>query len=83
MTTSISYFDILFVCVSASPSSFQVLTVLCVLSSSGELQWGDGVKILSQEEVLLHLLALAQNSAHRSEKTHNAHVQIISILKSS
>uniref|UniRef100_A0A8C4DGL9 tRNA (32-2'-O)-methyltransferase regulator THADA n=1 Tax=Dicentrarchus labrax TaxID=13489 RepID=A0A8C4DGL9_DICLA len=48
----------------------KVLTVLSVLSSSGELQWRDGVKILSQEEVLLHLLALAHNSAHRSEKTH-------------
>ncbi len=80
-----SYFGNLLVCVSASPSSSQVLTVLCVLSSSGELQWRDGVKILSQEEVLLHLLALAQNSAHRSEKTHNVHVHIIftTILKSS
>ncbi len=54
---------------SASPSSSQVLAVVCMLSSSGELQWRDGVKILSQEEVLLHLLALAQKSAHRLEKT--------------
>uniref|UniRef100_A0A3B4T4H6 tRNA (32-2'-O)-methyltransferase regulator THADA n=1 Tax=Seriola dumerili TaxID=41447 RepID=A0A3B4T4H6_SERDU len=46
--------------------------VLCVLSSSGELLWRDGAKMLSQEEVLLHLLTLAQNSVHRSENTHGA-----------
>ena len=44
--------------------------MLCVLSSGAELQWRDGVQVLSQEEVLLHLLSLAQKSAHRSEKKH-------------
>lgn len=62
--------------VSASASSPQVLSVLCVLSSSWELQWRDGVQALSQEEVLLHLLALTQKSAHRLEKTHS-NAQII------
>uniref|UniRef100_A0A3B4WC26 tRNA (32-2'-O)-methyltransferase regulator THADA n=1 Tax=Seriola lalandi dorsalis TaxID=1841481 RepID=A0A3B4WC26_SERLL len=50
----------------------KVLQVLCVMSSSGELLWRDGAKMLSQEEVLLHLLTLAQNSVHRSENTHGA-----------
>lgn len=49
-------------------SSSQVLQVLCVLSSSDELPWRDGARVLSLEEVLLHLLTLAQNSAHRSVK---------------
>lgn len=49
-------------------SSSQVLQVLCVLSSSDELPWKDGARVLSLEEVLLHLLTLAQNSAHRSVK---------------
>ncbi|XP_042358035.1 thyroid adenoma-associated protein [Plectropomus leopardus] len=57
----------------------KVLTLLCVLSSSGELQWRDGVKILSQEEVLLHLLALAQNSAH-SVELHCAALTLVSQL---
>uniref|UniRef100_A0A3P8S9T9 tRNA (32-2'-O)-methyltransferase regulator THADA n=1 Tax=Amphiprion percula TaxID=161767 RepID=A0A3P8S9T9_AMPPE len=43
----------------------KVLQTLCVVSSSGELLWRDGVKTLSQEDTLLHLLTLAQNSAHR------------------
>nr|XP_015799588.2 thyroid adenoma-associated protein [Nothobranchius furzeri] len=45
----------------------KVLQVLCVLSSSGELQWTNGGKILSQQEVLLHLLTVAQNSVHSVE----------------
>ncbi|XP_051271703.1 thyroid adenoma-associated protein homolog isoform X2 [Dicentrarchus labrax] len=57
----------------------KVLTVLSVLSSSGELQWRDGVKILSQEEVLLHLLALAHNSAH-SVELHCAALTLVSQL---
>ncbi|XP_044070655.1 thyroid adenoma-associated protein isoform X3 [Siniperca chuatsi] len=57
----------------------KVLTVLCVLSSGNELQWRGGVKILSQEEVLLHLLALAQNSAH-SVELHCAAMTLVSQL---
>ncbi|KAM4607989.1 thyroid adenoma-associated protein [Polymixia lowei] len=45
----------------------KVLRVLCVVSSSSELLWRDGVRSLSQEEVLAHLLSLAQNSAHSVE----------------
>ncbi|XP_004554638.3 thyroid adenoma-associated protein [Maylandia zebra] len=45
----------------------KVLQVLCVLSSSDELPWKDGARVLSLEEVLLHLLTLAQNSAHSVE----------------
>uniref|UniRef100_A0A3Q3F2S4 tRNA (32-2'-O)-methyltransferase regulator THADA n=1 Tax=Labrus bergylta TaxID=56723 RepID=A0A3Q3F2S4_9LABR len=48
----------------------KALSVLCVLSSSGELMWRDGAQIVSQEAVLLHLLTLTQRSAHRSETTH-------------
>jgi len=69
---------LLLLTVSLSLSSSQVLSVLCVLSTTTELPWSDGVKMLSQEELLLHLLALAQNSTHRSEKTHiHVRVQII------
>ncbi|XP_070697363.1 thyroid adenoma-associated protein [Pempheris klunzingeri] len=57
----------------------KVLTALCVLSSGSELQWRDGVKILSEEEVLLHLLALAQNSAH-SVELHCAAMSLVSQL---
>ncbi|KAM3863138.1 thyroid adenoma-associated protein [Diretmus argenteus] len=45
----------------------KVLQVLCVLTSSGEILWRDGVQVLSQENVLLHLLSLAQHSAHSVE----------------
>ncbi|XP_071780883.2 thyroid adenoma-associated protein [Centroberyx gerrardi] len=45
----------------------KVLQVLCVLSSSSELPWRDGDQTLSQEEVLLRLLSLAQHSAHSVE----------------
>ncbi|XP_042288889.1 thyroid adenoma-associated protein isoform X2 [Thunnus maccoyii] len=45
----------------------KVLQVLSVLTSSSELLWRDGVRILSKEEVLLHLLSLAQNSVHSVE----------------
>lgn len=41
--------------------------MLSVLTSSSELLWRDGVRILSKEEVLLHLLSLAQNSVHSVE----------------
>lgn len=57
----------------------KVLAVLCMLSSSGELQWRDGVKILSQEEVLLHLLVLSQKSAH-SVELHCAALTLVSQL---
>lgn len=57
----------------------KVLMVLSVLSSSGELQWRDGVKVLSQEEVLLHLLALAQKSTH-SVELHCAALTLVSQL---
>uniref|UniRef100_A0A7N6FJ83 tRNA (32-2'-O)-methyltransferase regulator THADA n=1 Tax=Anabas testudineus TaxID=64144 RepID=A0A7N6FJ83_ANATE len=49
----------------------KVLQVLCVLCSSGELLWRDGASVLSQVDVLLNLLSLAQSSAHRSEDTHS------------
>ncbi|XP_040906443.1 thyroid adenoma-associated protein [Toxotes jaculatrix] len=45
----------------------KVLQLLCVLSSSGELVWRDCAKVLAQDEVLLHLLTLAQNSVHSVE----------------
>lgn len=66
-----SYFD----CVSVSvclwlSSCSQVLSVLCVLSSTVELQWRDAGNILSKEEALLHLLGLAEKSAHRLENKH-------------
>ncbi|KAM7385101.1 hypothetical protein PAMP_001198 [Pampus punctatissimus] len=41
--------------------------VLCVLSSSSELLWRDGAHILSKDEVLVHVLALAHNSVHSVE----------------
>ncbi|CAJ1066908.1 thyroid adenoma-associated protein [Xyrichtys novacula] len=48
----------------------KVLGVLCVLGSGGGLQWRDGARLVSQEEVLLHLLTLTWKSAHRSESIH-------------
>lgn len=45
----------------------KVLTVLSTFNSVSELQWKDGSKRLSQEEVLLHLLALAERAAHSVE----------------
>ncbi|XP_056902918.1 thyroid adenoma-associated protein isoform X1 [Takifugu flavidus] len=45
----------------------KVLTVLSVLLRTSELQWSDGVRTLSQEEALLHLLALAEKSSHSEE----------------
>ncbi|XP_036980256.1 thyroid adenoma-associated protein isoform X2 [Acanthopagrus latus] len=57
----------------------KVLSVLCVLSSSWELRWRDGVQALSQEGVLLHLLALAQKSAH-SVELHCAALTLVSQL---
>ncbi|MEQ2177194.1 hypothetical protein GOODEAATRI_001245 [Goodea atripinnis] len=45
----------------------KVLQVLCVLSSRGELSWKNGAKTLSQKEVLMHLLTLAQNFTHSSD----------------
>ncbi|KAK5614862.1 hypothetical protein CRENBAI_010849 [Crenichthys baileyi] len=42
----------------------KVLQVLCVLNSRGELSWKNGAKTLSQKEVLMHLLTLAQNFTH-------------------
>ncbi|XP_029030898.1 thyroid adenoma-associated protein [Betta splendens] len=57
----------------------KVLQVLFVLCSGDELLWMDGAKILSREEVLLHLLSLAQNSAH-SVELHCAAVALVSQL---
>ncbi|XP_034080889.1 thyroid adenoma-associated protein isoform X3 [Gymnodraco acuticeps] len=57
----------------------KVLSVLCVLSTTTELSWSDGVKMLSQEELLLHLLALAQNSTH-SVELHCAALTLVSRL---
>ncbi|XP_043991776.1 thyroid adenoma-associated protein isoform X2 [Gambusia affinis] len=45
----------------------KVLQVLCVLGSSGELLWNDGAKTLSQKEILIHLLTLAENFTHSVE----------------
>lgn len=47
----------------------QLLTVLSTFNSVTELQWTDGSKSLSQEEVLRRLLALAERAAHRSVNT--------------
>ncbi|XP_069001377.1 thyroid adenoma-associated protein [Embiotoca jacksoni] len=57
----------------------KVLQALCVLSSNRELLWRDGAKILSQEEVLLNLLTLAQTSAH-SVELHCAALTLVSHL---
>ncbi|KAF7650134.1 hypothetical protein LDENG_00130920, partial [Lucifuga dentata] len=57
----------------------KVLQVLCVLSSSNELQWRDGVQILSQEEILLHLLNVAEHSVH-SVELHCAALTLLSQL---
>ncbi|GAA6230826.1 thyroid adenoma-associated protein homolog [Lates japonicus] len=57
----------------------KVLQVLCVLISSGELLWRDDGKTLSQEEVLLHLFTLAQNSVH-SVELHCAALTLVSQL---
>uniref|UniRef100_A0A3Q3LPG0 tRNA (32-2'-O)-methyltransferase regulator THADA n=1 Tax=Mastacembelus armatus TaxID=205130 RepID=A0A3Q3LPG0_9TELE len=46
------------------PCLAKVLQVLCVLGSNGELPWRDCSKVLSQEEALLPLLTLAQNSVY-------------------
>ncbi|XP_077438337.1 thyroid adenoma-associated protein [Vanacampus margaritifer] len=45
----------------------KVLQVLSVLSCSSELRWMDSVQHLSQDSFLLHLLALAQRTAHSVE----------------
>ncbi|XP_068423389.1 thyroid adenoma-associated protein [Clinocottus analis] len=57
----------------------KVLTVLRVLSFSRVLEWRDGAKILSQEEALLRLLALAQDSIH-SVEVHCAALTLVSQL---
>lgn len=44
--------------------------MLSALTSSGELRWKDGSQVLSQQQVLRHLLTVAQNSIYRSENTH-------------
>lgn len=48
------------------PLITQVLAVLSTFNSVPELQWRHGSRRLSQQEVLLHLLALADGAAHRS-----------------
>ncbi|XP_026211398.1 thyroid adenoma-associated protein [Anabas testudineus] len=57
----------------------KVLQVLCVLCSSGELLWRDGASVLSQVDVLLNLLSLAQSSAH-SVELHCAALMLVSQL---
>ncbi|KAM6915988.1 thyroid adenoma-associated protein [Xenentodon cancila] len=57
----------------------KVLRVMCVLSSSGELLWRDAGDTLSQKEVLLHLLSVAQSSAH-SVELHCAALTLVSQL---
>ncbi|XP_017296045.1 thyroid adenoma-associated protein isoform X2 [Kryptolebias marmoratus] len=57
----------------------KVLQVLCEICSSSKLQWRDGSRILSQKEVLLHLLTMAQNSAH-SVELHSAALLLVSQL---
>ncbi|KAM9318529.1 thyroid adenoma-associated protein [Pholidichthys leucotaenia] len=62
-----------------APSLAKVLLVLSTLSSSSKLTWRDDGKVLSQEEVLLRLLTLAQNSAH-SVELHCAALMLLSQL---
>ncbi|XP_047459692.1 thyroid adenoma-associated protein [Mugil cephalus] len=57
----------------------KVLQVLSALSSSTELPWRDDGKILSQEEVLLHLLTLAETSSY-SVELHCAALTLVSQL---
>ncbi|XP_029377385.1 thyroid adenoma-associated protein isoform X2 [Echeneis naucrates] len=57
----------------------KVLQVLCALSSGGGLLWRDGAQVLSQEEVVGRLLALAQNSFHSAE-LHCAALTLVSQL---
>ncbi|KAM9847598.1 thyroid adenoma-associated protein [Aulostomus maculatus] len=57
----------------------KVLQVLSVLSHSGELHWRDGVQDISQEEVMLYLLSLAQKSTH-SVELHCAALTLLSQL---
>ncbi|XP_074531245.1 thyroid adenoma-associated protein [Halichoeres trimaculatus] len=57
----------------------KVLSVLSVLSSGCGLQWRDGAQTMSQGEVLLHLLALTQRSAH-SVELHCAALTLLSQL---
>ncbi|XP_056147572.1 thyroid adenoma-associated protein [Lampris incognitus] len=57
----------------------KVIQVLCGLCSSGQHLWRDGDQNLSQVEVLAHLLALAENSAH-SVKLHCASLTLASQL---
>lgn len=44
--------------------------MLSMVHSTAELQWRDDGKTLTQEGALLHLLALAEKSVHRSENTY-------------
>ncbi|XP_030012231.1 thyroid adenoma-associated protein [Sphaeramia orbicularis] len=57
----------------------KVLEVLCLLRSNVDLAWRDGDQVLSQKEVLLHLLTLTQNSAH-SVELHCAALTLLSQL---
>lgn len=57
----------------------KALEALCVLSSSGPIVWQDGARLLSREEVLQHLLSLAQTSAH-SVELHCAALTLLSQL---
>ncbi|XP_068597624.1 thyroid adenoma-associated protein [Brachionichthys hirsutus] len=45
----------------------KVFTVLSVTDSTRRFQWRDGVKVLAQEEILLHLLGVAKRSASSVE----------------
>uniref|UniRef100_A0A672GSV2 tRNA (32-2'-O)-methyltransferase regulator THADA n=1 Tax=Salarias fasciatus TaxID=181472 RepID=A0A672GSV2_SALFA len=57
----------------------KVLKALRLLSSGGELLWRDGVQVWSQQEVLQHLLTLAQNSTY-SVELHCAALTLLSQL---
>lgn len=54
--------------------------MLSVLLRTSELQWSDGVRTLSRDEALLHLLALAEKSSHRSESRRNLIVLGVYVL---
>ncbi|XP_041645448.1 thyroid adenoma-associated protein isoform X2 [Cheilinus undulatus] len=57
----------------------KALSVLSALSCDGDLVWRDGAQIVSQEDVLLHLLTLTQRSAH-SVELHCAALTLLSQL---
>uniref|UniRef100_A0A8C5DWK7 tRNA (32-2'-O)-methyltransferase regulator THADA n=1 Tax=Gouania willdenowi TaxID=441366 RepID=A0A8C5DWK7_GOUWI len=57
----------------------KALQVLSLLSSSSDLLWRDGSRVLSQVEILEHFLMLAQTSTH-SVELHCAALSLVSHL---